>query len=185
MNSKSFLCILLIISGDISLNLGPVQNYELLDPNEQNVFKSKAIHLIHLRINSLPPKIDGILYIAERGNAAVIGITESRLDKSIFESEIQIDNYDLLQCDRSRNGGDDACYIRSDISYVQKDFFPNIIGNIFFESLLSKTTPITVRMMYSPPSQTNFLEIKKRPLKKLTQTKKRYIYSQQFQHKHA
>ena len=178
MNSKSFLCILLIISGDISLNLGPVYNYELLDPNEQNVFKSKAIHLIHLRINSLPPKIDGILYIAERGNAAVIGITESRLDKSIFESEIQIDNYDLLQCDRSRNGGDDACYIRSDISYVQKDFFPNIIGNIFFESLLSKTTPITVRMMYSPPSQTNFLEILKKTFEKIDIDKKEvYILS--------
>ena len=34
--------------------------------------------------------------LAERTKAAVIGITESKLDKSIFQSEIQIDNYDLL-----------------------------------------------------------------------------------------
>ena len=61
--------------------------------------------------------------------------------------------------DRNRNGGGVACYIRSDISYVQKDFFPNVIENIFFEILLPKTTPITVEMMYRPPSQTNFLEI--------------------------
>ena len=97
--------------------------------------------------------------LAERTKAAVIGITEFKLDESIFQSEIQIDNYDLLWCDRNRNGGDVACYIRSDISYVQKDFFQNVIGNIFFEILFPKTTPIIVGIMYRPPKQTNFLEI--------------------------
>ena len=82
-----------------------------------------------------------------------------RVDESIFQSEIQIDNYDLLRCDRNRNGGGAACYIRSDINYVQKDLFPNVIENIFFEILLPKTSPITVGIMYRPPSQTNSLEI--------------------------
>ena len=97
------------------------------------------IHLTHLNVNSLLRKIDEIRYIAERTKAAVIGITESKLDESIFQSEIQIDNYDLLRCDRNRNGGGVECYIRSDISYVQKQFFPNVIENIFFEILLPKT----------------------------------------------
>ena len=95
----------------------------------------------------------------ERTKAAVIGITECKLDEFIFQSEIEIDNYDLLRCDRSRNGGGVACYVRSDISYVQKDFFPNVIENIFFEILLPKTTPITIGFMHRPPIQTNFLEI--------------------------
>ena len=55
MNNKSFLCILLILSADISLNPGPVYNNPPLD---SNVFRSKGIHLIHLNINSLLPKID-------------------------------------------------------------------------------------------------------------------------------
>ena len=38
MNSKSFLCILLILSGDISLNPGPTDNNQSLDTNEWNVF---------------------------------------------------------------------------------------------------------------------------------------------------
>ena len=80
MNSKSFLCILLILSGDISVNPGPVYNNESLDSNEWNVFKSKGIHLIHLNVNSLLPKIDEIRYITERTNTAVTGITESKLD---------------------------------------------------------------------------------------------------------
>ena len=73
--------------------------------------------------------------------------------------EIQIDNYDLLRCHRNRNGGGVPCYMRSDISYVQKDFFPNDIKKIFFKILLHKTTPINVGSMHRPPSQTNFLEI--------------------------
>ena len=59
----------------------------------------------------------------------------------------------------NRNGGGVPCYIRSDISYLKKDFFTNVIENILFEILMFKTTPITVRLMYRPPSQTNILEI--------------------------
>ena len=159
MDNKSFLRILLILSGDISLNPGPVYNNQSLHSNEWNVFRSKGIHLIHLNVNILLPKIDVILFIAERTKAAVIRITESTHDESIFQSEIEIDNYDLLRCDRNRNSGVVACYIRSDISYVQKNVFPNVIENMFFEILLPKTTHITVGIMYRPPSQTNFLEI--------------------------
>ena len=171
-NNKCFLPILLILSGDISLNPEPFSNNQSLHSNEWNVFRSKGIHLIHLNVNNLLPKIDEIRYIADRTKAAVIGITESNLDESIFRSEIQIDNYDLLQCDRNRNGGSVACYIRSDISYVQKDFFPNVIENIFFEILLPKTSPITVGIMYRPPSQTNFLEILNMTFEKVDVDKK-------------
>ena len=113
MNNKSFLRILVILAGDISLNPGPFYNNESLDSSEWNVFKSKGIHLIHLNVHSLLPKIDEICYIAERIKAAVIGITESKLDEFIFQSEIQIDNYNLVRCGRNRNGGVVGCYIRS------------------------------------------------------------------------
>ena len=66
--------------GDISLNPGPVYNNDSLDSNEWNAFKSKGIRLIYLKVNSFLPKIDKISYIAEHTNAAVIGITESKLD---------------------------------------------------------------------------------------------------------
>ena len=91
-------------------------------------------------ITSHYPQVNGVSL--ERTKAAVIVINECKLDEFIFQLEIEIDNYDLLRCDRSRNGGGVACYIRSDISYVQKDFFPNVIENIFFEILLPKTTRI-------------------------------------------
>ena len=62
---------------------------------EWNISETKVLHLMHLNINSLLPKIDELRYITRPSNAAVIGISESKLDKSITLSEILINNHDL------------------------------------------------------------------------------------------
>ena len=60
-NNKSFHRILLILSGEISLNLGPVyNNIQSSCSNELNVYKAKGIFLIHLNVNSLLPKVHEI-----------------------------------------------------------------------------------------------------------------------------
>ena len=84
---------------------------------EWNIFKSRRLHFIHLSINSLLLKIEELPIIARSTNAAIIGIGESKLDESISEPEIQIDDYKILRCDRSRHAGGAACYIRNDLSY--------------------------------------------------------------------
>ena len=94
-NNKSFYRILLLLSVDISVNPGPKNNLQPLDSNEWNVFiKSKGLHLIHLNINSLLPKIDKVQYTANSSNAAVIRISKSKLDGSAPQSEIQVNNYE-------------------------------------------------------------------------------------------
>ena len=88
---------------------------------------------MHLNINSLLPKIDELSYMTRLSNAAVIGISDSKLDKFVTNSEILIDNCDLLRCDRNGNRGGIALSIRSDLSYTQKNLFPKDIENVFFE----------------------------------------------------
>ena len=89
----------------IYLNTGSFHNLQPLDHDKWNSFKYRGLHLLHLNINSLLPKIDEIRHIARLTNIAVIGISESKLD-SVPTSEIQIDKYDLLCCDRNRYGGE-------------------------------------------------------------------------------
>ena len=79
--------------------------------------KIEVLHCIHLNINSLLPKIEELPFIAKSTNAAIIGICESKLDASVLEQEIKIDNYKILRCDRNRHGRGVACYIRNDLSY--------------------------------------------------------------------
>ena len=73
-----------------------------------------------------------------------------------INSEIKIDNYQILHCDRK--GGGVACYVRNDLKYIKKDFLPEEIKNIFFEILLPQTKHITVEIIYLPPNQSNFLQ---------------------------
>ena len=56
------------------------------------------------------PKIEEIHFIAKSTNAAVIDICESKLNASVLEQEI--DDYKILRCDRNKQGGAVACYIR-------------------------------------------------------------------------
>ena len=156
---KSFSHLLLLLSGDISLNPIPVHQNTLQCLNEWNVFKNRRLHFIHLSINSLLPKIDELRYIAESTNAAVIGICESKLDASVLDPEISINNYKILRCDRNRQGGGVACYVRNYLSYNALSVFPREVDNIFFEILLPNSKPTTVETIYRPPNQSNFLEI--------------------------
>ena len=143
-NNKSFNSLILILSGDISLNPGPVYNHHPQNLKEWDKFKITRLLLLHLNVNSLQLKIDELRYIAKLSNPAVTGMTGSKLDDCIPDSEIQIDNYQILRCDRNRKGGWVVCYVRNDLSYIEKDLFPEEIENIFFEILLLKTKPITV-----------------------------------------
>ena len=109
--------------------------------------------LIHLIINSLFPKINELQYAAHCSNAAVIGIHESKLGES------QIKNYDQLRRDRNKNGEGVTSYIRSDMRYIQMQYFSDKIENTFFEILLPKTKPVMVAIIYRSPTRNNVLEI--------------------------
>ena len=84
-------------------------------------------------MNSLLPKIDELQYIAKQSEAAVIGISKSKLDDSVLSSEIQTENYDQICSDRNRHGSSVACFIRIDLSYNTKSFLPSEIENIFID----------------------------------------------------
>ena len=128
-NHKSFYRLILILSGDINLNPMTACNHHPPNFTGWDIFKIKGLHLLHLNVNSLLPKIHELRYIAKLSNAVAIGITESKLDSCILDSEIQIDNYQILRCDRSRKGG---VALRNDLSYIEKDVFPEEIENTFF-----------------------------------------------------
>ena len=76
---------------------------------EWQASSNRELHLIQLNINSLLPKIDELSDTAKRTKAAVIDISESKLDSTVLDPEIYIENYEIL-CFR----GGVACHIRSE-----------------------------------------------------------------------
>mgnify|MGYP001792126289 FL=1 len=137
-------------------------------------FQQKGLHFIHLNINSLLSKIDELREIAKNSNAAVIGITETKVDSSIFDSEIEIEGYSLLRNDRNRHGGGVACYVRSNMCFNIIDNFAIDIEQIFFDILLPSTKPFTVGVVYRPPDQNNLLTKMKENFNKLLPEEKEF-----------
>ena len=102
--------LILMLSGDIESQPGP----RFSCSNTCDLCKlvvGRGIHLIHLNVNSLLPKIDEVRKIAKCSNASVLGITETKLDQSIHNEEISIDGYNLIRKDRNRHGGGVACFV--------------------------------------------------------------------------
>ena len=106
-----------------------------------------------INISSLLPKIDECRYIAKVSEAAVIDISESKLDDSVLSSEIQIENYDSIRSDRNRHVAGVACFIRNDLSYNMKWFLSSEIENIFIEIFLPHSRSLVLGTVYRPPSQ--------------------------------
>lgn len=61
------------------------------------IFQKKGLHIFHVNISSLPPKIDEIRFINKQSNVLLIGISESKLDPSILNSEVYIMGYDVIR----------------------------------------------------------------------------------------
>ena len=121
-------------------------------------FMQRGLHFLHLNINSLLPKIDEVRLIANKTNAAVIGISESKLDKSVLDGKVGIDGYEIKRYDRDRHGGGVACYIRKDLVFNPRENFSTDIENIFFDIQLPKSKPILVGVVYRPPTASRFLD---------------------------
>ena len=103
-------------------------------------------------------KIDKLRLLAPKTNAAVIGISETKLADTVLEGEVSIDGYDIIRSDRNGHGGGVACYTRKDLVCNPRKHFSPDIGNIFFDIQLPISKPILVGILYRLPTSTGFLD---------------------------
>ena len=115
-------------------------------------FESKRLHFFHLNIDSILPKLNELKLIAGNTKAAIIGITESKVDNSISNSEVEIPGYCILRCDRNRNWGGVACNVGQHLCFNLRSTAMGDTEGIFFDILLPKTKPIFVGIIYRPPN---------------------------------
>ena len=100
------------------------------------------------------PKIDEIRNVVFLTKASIIGLSETKIDESILDSEIDIEMgtncFDQRETDTVRGV---ICYISSNICIDVKTPPNTNIENIVFDILLPKTKAFTVSIIYRPPKQ--------------------------------
>ena len=122
-------------------------------------FKTRGLHSMHLNVRSLLPKIDEVRRIAQTTSIPVMCFTETWLDATITDPEIEIENYLVVRRDRNRNGGGVCMYIRSDVAFDPRlDLARDDLEAIWVNILLPKSRPILMGTCYRPPDKSNFYD---------------------------
>ena len=129
---------MLLVSGNISLNPGLCQ-IQFIDSKSWEPLKTRDLHFCHLNVNRALSKIDELRDITNYIKPAILGITESKLDSSVTNAEVNINGYSIIRNDRNRNGGGVACYIRNDLCFNIKNIFSNSIEHAFFRNSHTKS----------------------------------------------
>ena len=133
---SNFYKFLLLLSGDVSLNTGPIQRSPNINSTLWEPPNKKGLHFLHIKTNSTLLKKDEVRCIANKTKAAIIGITESKLNHTVPDSEVNLPGYDILWCDSNRNGGGVACYIRKDLCFNTRTLHWKEIENLVLDVLL-------------------------------------------------
>ena len=106
-----------------------------------------------LNIVSLPKKIDEINFSMLKKFIDLIAFNETRLDANITDNMINLDGYDIVRKDRSRNGGGVCIYLRSSINYkIRDDLVPSELEAVCVEIIKPHSKPFVVTTVYRPPS---------------------------------
>lgn len=127
--------------------------------DQSDVFKKKGLHFMHLNARSILPKIDEIRQLISKTKVGVFCISESWLDSSVSDFEIEIENYSLLRKDRNRNGGGVCVYIRLDLHF---SFRPDLVNDnaeiLMIDICLPRTKPILLGVCYRAPQHNSFYD---------------------------
>jgi hypothetical protein len=116
-------------------------------PNE------RGFKMAFLNIVSLPKKIDEINFSMSNKFIDLIAFNGTRLDANITDNLINLDGYDIVRKDRSRNGGGVCIYLRSSINYkIRDDPVPSELETVCVEIVKPHSKPSVVTTVYRPPS---------------------------------
>ena len=85
----------MLLSGDVSLNPGPVQITPNVNTNIWEPLNKKGLHFLHININSLLSKFNELKCIANKSMAAIIEITKSKLNRSVPDLKVNLPGYDI------------------------------------------------------------------------------------------
>ena len=138
---RTFLALLMIqLSNDVQLNPGPDVSYS---PHNFSL-PNKGLRVCHWNVRSYNnTKYEEIRTVLtdERTQLDILIITESWLDNTVTDSEINIPGYNIERKDREeKNGGGVLMYISNEITYSRASTYESRTSKITLKSHLSNPT---------------------------------------------
>ena len=141
-----------------------------------SILESKGFHFLHANVRSLIPKIPEVQVLLARTKATVFAATETWLNGTVSDAEIQVPGFSVIRKDRNRNGGGVCLYIRNDVAFNPRpDLSVDGMEAVWVEILIPRSKGILVCSCYRPPSDGNFLSKLEVSLSRIDPSSELYI----------
>ena len=112
-------------------------------------FKVKALNIF-----SLMPHLDELQVFISDNKPHIIGITETKNDSTIQNSDIEIDDYVIERNDRAKHGGGVALYTHKSTNYrLTEDLQNTNVESISIQVKVGNYKPFIVTSIYRPPGK--------------------------------
>lgn len=117
----------------------------------------KGLHITHLNIHYLYPKLDEIkILLHTQTNIDILCLCETFLHEEFSDNELRINNYNLIRKDRQSHGGGLLIYSKSELPCIQRDDLEiNDLELIWLEVRNHKQKSFLICYCYRPPSSTS------------------------------
>ena len=111
-----------------------------------------SLVLGHLNIRSLINKLDDLqVFLENRSRGLVLGLSETWLDGSLLDADLEVPGFSLHRKDRNRRGGGVTVYVSNDVKAVRRVDLKEVgIEALWIEVKTSKKR-ILVCNVYRPP----------------------------------
>ena len=112
---------------------------------------SRGFKMAFVNITSLTKYIDELRILMIDKIPDVLAINETHLDSSIPDKTVKIQGYEIIRCDRKRDGGGVALYIRSNINFKDRQDLVNELEAVCVDIHKPNSKPFTIITCYRPP----------------------------------
>lgn len=107
---RSFIILMLLISGNVSPNPGPFNDCGPTFKVPVDFRSRSGLGFIHMNVRSLLPKLDMVRIWVLNTSPDVLVISETWLNRTVSDKTIGIDGYTVYRADRPKRGGGVAVY---------------------------------------------------------------------------
>ena len=149
---RCVITLLLLLSGNVQPNPGPATTTMCLQ-TPADFLNRTGIGFIHMNVRSLLPKMDMVNIWANSTNADIMVVLETWLSRSIPDSHVNLDGYNIFRADRRAKGGGVAIYTNNTFqTTVISKSVPKQYELIVLKVEFTKGCVMTIVGCYRPPS---------------------------------
>ena len=107
-----------------------------------------------LNVGRLLTHIDELKIFVFENKPHIIGINETKLDHTVIDGEVEIDEYQIIRNHRDSFGGGIALYIHDNVPFTQYDAICSNLESLSIKLNIPYVRPILITTIYKPPGST-------------------------------